>query len=127
MEYDASKDTSLKSIDGFEPLSRPKEEYLEFPKDVTIHWIGNELDVDKLDLLKNEEYIGIDSEWRPQLTQYLKTKPSLLQISGEKNAYLIDLVALQKSDVLDKKLSEIFRSNSVIIGFGFSADIDQFA
>jgi hypothetical protein len=45
-------------------------------------------------MLLNEKFIGVDSEWRPELTQFHKTKPSLLQISGEKNAFLIDLISL---------------------------------
>ena len=75
-----------------------------------------------------DEFIGVDSEWRPQLTQYHKTAPSLFQISGAKNAFLLDLVSLKKSKVLDEMLTEIFSNpESTIIGFGFSSDIDQFA
>jgi hypothetical protein len=78
-------------------------------------------------VLLNDEFIGVDSEWRPQLTQYHKTKPSLFQISGAKDAFLIDLVSLQKSKVLDDMLSQIFRNpKSTIVGFGFSSDIDMF-
>jgi len=90
--------------------------------------ISTEEDVPKLEVLLNEPLIGMDSEWRPQLTMLHKTKPSLFQISGETDAFLIDLVALQRSKVLDEMLTEIFSNpESIIIGFGFTADIEQFA
>ena len=54
-----------------------KEEYMEMPKDVTCNWIETENDVQRLSVLLNEEFIGVDSEWRPQLTQFHKTAPSL--------------------------------------------------
>lgn len=128
IEYDQTKDSSLNCYDEFEVLSRPKEEYMELPKDVTCDWIETENDVQRLSILLNEEFIGVDSEWRPQLTQFHKTAPSLLQISGEKDGFLIDLVSLKKSQVLDDMLSKIFSNpTSTIIGFGFSSDIDQFA
>jgi len=34
--------------DEFEPLSRPKEDYIQLPKEVNVEWIGEESDVDKL-------------------------------------------------------------------------------
>lgn len=73
-------------------------------------------------------YIGIDSEWKPtQFSGESHSKPSLLQVSGETEAFLIDLVALEKSKVLDEMLSSIFSNkNSIVIGFGFKSDIDQF-
>ena len=30
-----------------------------------------------MDELKEEKYIGVDSEWRPQLTKFHKTYPAL--------------------------------------------------
>jgi hypothetical protein len=128
VEYDQTLDSSLNCYDEFEVLSRPKEDYMQLPEDVTCDWITDEKDVERLSILMSEEFIGVDSEWRPQLTQFHKTAPSLLQISGEKNGFLIDLVSLKKSQILDDMLSKIFANpNSTIIGFGFSSDIDQFA
>lgn len=34
-------------------------------------------DLDKLDYLLTEQYIGVDSEWRPSLTKFHKTYPAL--------------------------------------------------
>lgn len=70
---------------------------MHLPDEVSLDWIGNDKDVEKLEVLMNDELIGVDSEWRPQLTQYHKTAPSLFQISGAKNAFLIDFVSLKKS------------------------------
>lgn len=75
-------------------MSQPVENYLQLPDQVKVHWIGTEEDVPKLAILLDDEFIGVDSEWRPQLTQLHKTKPSLFQISGAKDAFLIDLVSL---------------------------------
>ena len=100
---------------------------MRLPEHVQVQWIGQDSDVSKLECLMKEKYIGIDAEWRPQLTPYDKTKPSLFQISGEKNAFLIDLVSLEKSRKLDDQLTEIFMNqNSIIVGFGFKSDLDQF-
>lgn len=77
VEYDVAQDTSLNHYDEFEQLSRPKENYISLPRDVSVEWIGTEADVPKLEVLLKDEFIGVDSEWRPQLTQYHKTKPSL--------------------------------------------------
>ena len=101
---------------------------MKLPESVTLHWIGDEASVPELEILLKEKLIGVDSEWRPQLTQYHKTKPSLLQISGEKDAFLIDLFTLHNSTILDDMLSKVFSSEDcIIIGFGFSSDIEQFS
>lgn len=109
-------------------MSRPIEEYIELPKQVRVEWIGSEEDVSKLKVLYNQMYIGIDSEWKPtQFSGESHSKPSLLQVSGETEAFLIDLVALEKSKVLDEMLSGIFSNrNSIVIGFGFKSDLEQF-
>lgn len=125
VEYDQSKDTSLQLYDEFEPLSTPKEDYIKMPDDVKVEWIGEESDIPKLKELLDEPLIGIDSEWRPELSQYHRTRPSLFQISGKKTAFLIDLLALQRSSNLDEMLTEVFKNPlSTIIGFGFNSDIE---
>jgi len=63
--YDQSKDTSLQKQDAFEPLSRPLNEYMVLPDFVKVTWIGTEEDVQKMEVLMNDEFIGVDSEWRP--------------------------------------------------------------
>ncbi len=48
-----------------------------------------------------EKYIGVDSEWRPSITTFHKTKVALFQISGAKVTFLIDFVALGDNELLD--------------------------
>ena len=128
VDYDEVKDSSLYLYDEFEPLSSPIEDYIKLPENVKVEWIGTEEDVPKLKELLNEPFIGMDSEWRPELSQYHRTRPSLFQISGRKTVFLIDLISLQRSDKLDQMLSEVFKNeSSTIIGFGFNSDIEQFA
>ena len=45
---------------------------MHLPDDYTVEFIGNEEDIDKLENLEGSEYIGIDSEWRPQLCTWQK-------------------------------------------------------
>ena len=77
VEYDEKKDSSLHTYDEFEPMSRPMEEYIKLPENVKVEWIGEEDDVAKLKELLDEPLIGMDSEWRPELSQYHRTRPSL--------------------------------------------------
>lgn len=124
-QYDETKDSSLFTYDEFEPMSRPIENYISMPADVKVEWIGTEDDVPKLKELLDEPLIGVDSEWRPELSQYHKTRPSVFQISGKKTSFLIDLMALQRSENLDQMMSEVFKNpKSTIIGFGFNSDIE---
>ena len=98
-----------------------------FPSDINLHWISRDSDIDKLQELHNEKFIGIDSEWRPELTYKHKTQPALLQISGKKNSFLIDIKALSQNKKLDLILSKIFSSKEItIIGFGFQSDFYKF-
>ena len=58
-------------------MSRPIDDYIKLPDEVKVEWIGKEDDVPKLKDLLEEPLIGIDSEWRPELSQYHRTRPSL--------------------------------------------------
>lgn len=61
--------------DFFGPLSG--ETHFKLPVDVKVEWIGSEEDIDKLDYLLTQRYIGVDSEWRPALAKFHRTNPSL--------------------------------------------------
>ena len=79
-----------------------------------------------MDLLFREKYVGVDSEWRPNLTTFHKTKVALFQISGANAAFLIDFVALGNNSKLDDKLIQIFSSKRItIVGFSFDSDVHQ--
>ncbi len=69
-------------------------ECLRLPSHVKVEWIGSIEDIEKLDALHSEPFIGIDSEWRPSLVKFHSTKPALFQIGGEKNVFLIDFFTL---------------------------------
>lgn len=54
-------------------------------------------------------------------------RPALLQISDESNAFLIDLISLANSKILDQVLTDIFTNElSICIGFSFKCDMDKF-
>ena len=63
--YDETKDSSLQKHDAFEPLSRPKAEYIQLPDHVIVEWVGTDDDVSKMAVLLEDEFVGVDSEWRP--------------------------------------------------------------
>lgn len=65
IDYDESKDSSLQQYDAFEPLSKPANEYIKLPDHVSVTWIGTDDDCQKLEILLEDEFIGVDSEWRP--------------------------------------------------------------
>jgi len=65
IEYD---ENALKANeDRFGPVSEPFENYMRMPDTVKLNWIGKEEDLDKLDQLLSEPYVGIDSEWKMTL------------------------------------------------------------
>ena len=46
---------------------------MRLPAEIRIKFVGTEEDVEELEELKGERYIGVDSEWRPALTMFHKT------------------------------------------------------
>jgi len=122
--YDPKKE--VQQVDKFGPISG--DDLISLPEHVKVEWIGSPDDINKLDALLNEPYIGVDSEWRPSLAKFHHTKPALFQIGGAGVVFLIDFFTLQEHQGLDAKLSQIFSNpNSVIVGFAFNSDVDQFA
>jgi len=122
--YDPKKE--VQQVDKFGPISG--DDLISLPEHVKVEWIGSPDDINKLDALLSEPYIGVDSEWRPSLAKFHNTKPALFQIGGAGVVFLIDFFTLQEHQGLDAKLSQIFSNpNSVIVGFAFNSDVDQFA
>ena len=70
---------------------------LYLPKGLQVRFIGNEEDVVDLRQLIGKPYVGMDSEWRPQMTKFDVMRPAILQLSDSNTAYLIDLVSLSNS------------------------------
>ena len=65
--------------------------------DVQVHVISDETSCAKLALLAGKTAIGLDAEWRPNLTKFIKTRSALLQISSDTDVFLIDLLVLEGS------------------------------
>ena len=62
------------------------------------------------------------------MTKFDVMRPALLQLSDERNSFLIDLISLANSQVLDLVLTELFtHEKTVCIGFSFKSDMDVFA
>lgn len=74
MNYDPSKDFQEEEQMFFEPCSKPRLHYLRLPEDVNYAFIESEEDIDKLNNLLNQPYIGVDAEWRPNINAWHKTK-----------------------------------------------------
>jgi len=53
--------------------------------------------------LLDEEYIGIDSEWKPSRGSKIN-RPAILQLGGSKCSFIIDMIALRNSNQLNEML-----------------------
>jgi ribonuclease D len=97
------------------------------PPEIKLNWIGTEKDIPLLDQLLKEPNVGIDSEWRMKLYNDRNQVLPLIQMSGEKEAFLIDTMALGQSEQLDEKLTQIFLNpDSTLLGFSFHSDLSEF-
>ena len=47
-----------------------------------------------IDGLLDQDYIGVDSEWRPVIARNDISRPALFQLSSRKAAFLVDLIGL---------------------------------
>lgn len=126
-KYDEEQD--FKPIkDMFEPVSLPADEHLRFPVDNYFVGIYKEADIKQLQPLVGQRFVGVDSEWRPQLTKFHTTQGvATLQLSGKKHTFVVDMIGLRESKKLDDMLCNIFGNpKTTILGFGFGSDIQMF-
>jgi hypothetical protein len=72
VNYDAEKDYKPDK-DLFEPKSSPPKDYLRLPVSLEVQFIGTPEDIPKLKTLKGQKFIGVDSEWRPQITRWTES------------------------------------------------------
>ena len=63
--------------DHFGPSSMPHENYIWLPKHVQVNMVSHEQEVQMLNALFEERYLGVDSEWRPSLIKNDETRPAL--------------------------------------------------
>jgi hypothetical protein len=71
--YDPHRDSA--PIDFFGPLGEGNS--MRLPDHVKVEMISTLEDINKLDNLFKDKFIGVDSEWRPALTKFHKTYPAL--------------------------------------------------
>ena len=67
---------------------------MRLPVGLKVNFVGDESSCGLLEALVGSPFIGIDSEWRPQMTKFTKLCPALLQLCDGKQAFLVDLVSL---------------------------------
>ena len=79
-----------------------------------------------LDLFKDFNFFGVDSEWKPRLNTFdEKEKCSeILQIACENYIIIIDCKTIEKSIEFQNKFIDIFK-NKFFIGFYFQFDISN--
>lgn len=83
--------------DKFAPVSLGM--FVKIPEGAAeVKWVDREDQIHLLDALRDDEFLGVDSEWRPQLSKFDLTKQSILQIGGERIIYIIDMIALRASE-----------------------------
>ena len=66
--YDRDKDTSIPQQGELAPVSQPVTDYCQLPGHVNIKMIDTDEDCKDMEELLDEPFIGVDSEWRPELT-----------------------------------------------------------
>ena len=81
-------------VDKFGPVS---QDSLQLKPNIEVHFISSEPDCSKLAKLFGKSVVGIDAEWRPNLTRFIKTRSALLQLSSETDVFLVDLLSLHGS------------------------------
>jgi hypothetical protein len=71
--YDPMKDAQPE--DNFGPYEPGK--FISLPSHIKVEMISKVEDISKLNNLFSEEFLGVDSEWRPALAKFHNTKPAL--------------------------------------------------
>jgi len=101
----------------------PKDtEALAYPLDPgTVQFIGSEEALVSMEL--SGDVLGFDCEWRPAFIKFTQYPVSIFQIATRNCVYIIDLIALNGSPLLDQKLSAVFQNNSIVkLGLSFAED-----
>jgi len=110
--------------DFFGPISSPTEEYFKLPADTNVTFIGKDEDVKLAEPLLEAPDLGVDCEWRPGLVKFNNTGVALLQIGNKTDIFLVDMIALNESEVLDELLIKVF-DKSNILGMSFHNDLRE--
>jgi len=69
----------------------------------------------------------LDSEWKPARVKFDKPKIALFQIGFEDVVYLVDMIKLNRSPLLNNMLAELFSNETIIkLGINFVGDKGHF-
>eukprot|EP00656_Telonema_subtile_P026074 TRINITY_DN28063_c0_g1_i4.p1 TRINITY_DN28063_c0_g1~~TRINITY_DN28063_c0_g1_i4.p1 ORF type:complete len:520 (+),score=157.86 TRINITY_DN28063_c0_g1_i4:157-1716(+) len=88
-----------------------------------ISWVGDEEDVLRMEqVLATASVIGLDSEWKPQLTQdRAPTRCAVLQLAVAGHVWVLDMVLDMPSR--DECLKRLLTSDTIVwVGFAISGD-----
>lgn len=106
--------------DRFEPLQPEFCMSINIPLE-NVKFIDEESQLS--DLVFSGNYCGLDCEWKPSMVKFNDTKVALLQMAFEDVVYLIDMIRLNTSPILNERLSELFfNPNIVKLGINFAGD-----
>lgn len=93
---------------------------------VQVHIVADEASCAKLSVLAGKKVIGLDAEWRPNLTKFIKTRSALLQVSSDTDVLIVDLLALEGSVALNDQLGKIFLDSSILkLGLSLRGDLTR--
>jgi len=119
--YEASQDQAWE--ERFGPVTPGT---VSLPERVEVKFIADDDGCEELKNLVGKPVIGLDCEWRPNLTKFIKTDTAILQISDETTCYIIDLIALKGSQKLDRVLKAVFMDESTLkLGLALRGDLTR--
>ena len=99
---------------------------MSLPSEVIVKFIGCEGEVDALLELAESPVIGLDCEWRPNLTKFIKTDTAIMQISNASTVFVIVLIALKNSERLADVLKRVFLDEAVLkVGLALRGDLTR--
>ena len=113
--------TSIPPPDDFGPEDHAA---LRYPLDpATVVLISNTEDLATADL-DSSDVVGFDCEWLPPLISINDSPVALFQIATRSGAFLLDMLKLHDSSLLDSKLSTLFANAHIVkVGMSFDGDL----
>lgn len=104
------------------------DNYLQLPSEIKTMFISdnNKSLLDFLDYFKEYDLIGIDSEWKPELSLFDRREhhSDIIQIACKKYVAVLDTRSFVKNEDMMNKFISIFTGKN-FIGFSFSNDIKE--
>jgi hypothetical protein len=104
----------------FAPIDLSTDLILRIPRD-SVFFISSPSEIQEIRW--TGRYIGLDTEWRPNLIRSDNNKVSILQVALEDRIYIFDVLSLHPFPDFNGLLHSLFESETVKLGVGFHADI----